>query len=622
MEQKDINQYIDESFEKLVKAGLIKLDSDRYSKEKAEFEEAKEYLSKTNMTYEDKIKVIDDRLTTITSQLTAIEKYGENCEDNAKMYKLVTIDSEITGKQETISACSLSKNAIHLHDGTPQEEVLNDKGESVSYLKKLLADARKFYGENEETKKEEKEQIKELVYKERIKPLVYQTIKECGKIMEEFPHLKEVRLDTNSGYFNLVYPALEKIGFENITNTNRFQEELNYSFPQGDIPSNRQNAASIGREKLLEYIRQRETSIDAQNFNYHTHTSLCGHAEGSIEEYIEKAIEGGIKQLGFSDHTPRVIGNSDPKHEMSMEQFTKDYIDELKKIKKERKDIDIKIGLEAEYYGDFGEQDPRVKSFREKTEPSLDYMILGQHTALERDDNGNIILPGFSRGNNAYAKYPIDYALTVVEAIKSGKFAYVAHPDIFLEERDDVPELEREEFFANAKKATEMICSVAKEYDIPLEVNLGNISAVEFGDKSKTKDGSYAYPVPEFWKVAQEKGCKCLIGMDAHSPEALKEKTSEKIAKNMLKGKGINLDYMKDFEPKGIGREGKGHEKVQEQKGIDVLKSGIEATEHSTRTGEIQYQTKTINEVHKDRQMGEQSHEKTRSYSNNSNVQK
>jgi len=54
----------------------------------------------------------------------------------------------------------------------------------------------------------------------------------------------------------------------------------------------------------------------------------------------------------------------------------------------------------------------------------------------------------------------------------------------------------------------------------------------------------------------------------------------------------------------------------------DVLKSGIEATEISTRTGEIQYQTKTINEVHRDRQMGEQSHEKTRSYSSNSNMQK
>lgn len=41
-----------------------------------------------------------------------------------------------------------------------------------------------------------------------------------------------------------------------------------------------------------------------------------------------------------------------------------------------------------------------------------------------------------------------------------------------------------------------------------------------------------------------------------------------------------------------------------------MLQNGIEATKESTRTGEIQYQTKTINEVHRDRQMGEHSHEK------------
>ncbi len=60
----------------------------------------------------------------------------------------------------------------------------------------------------------------------------------------------------------------------------------------------------------------------------------------------------------------------------------------------------------------------------------------------------------------------------------------------------------------------------------------------------------------------------------------------------------------------------------KETKNKSILDSAIEATEQSTRTGEIQYQTKTINEVHRDRQMGEQSHEKTRSYSSNSNMQK
>ena len=38
--------------------------------------------------------------------------------------------------------------------------------------------------------------------------------------------------------------------------------------------------------------------------NYHTHTSRCGHAGGTDEEYVLAAIEAGWQVLGFSDHMP------------------------------------------------------------------------------------------------------------------------------------------------------------------------------------------------------------------------------------------------------------------------------------------------------------------------------
>ena len=38
--------------------------------------------------------------------------------------------------------------------------------------------------------------------------------------------------------------------------------------------------------------------------NYHTHTTRCHHAEGEDRQYVETAIERGLKILGFSDHTP------------------------------------------------------------------------------------------------------------------------------------------------------------------------------------------------------------------------------------------------------------------------------------------------------------------------------
>ena len=36
--------------------------------------------------------------------------------------------------------------------------------------------------------------------------------------------------------------------------------------------------------------------------NYHTHTARCGHAIGTDEEYVQAAIQAGLKTLGFSDH--------------------------------------------------------------------------------------------------------------------------------------------------------------------------------------------------------------------------------------------------------------------------------------------------------------------------------
>ena len=38
--------------------------------------------------------------------------------------------------------------------------------------------------------------------------------------------------------------------------------------------------------------------------NYHTHTFRCHHAVGTEREYIERAIAGGIKKMGFSEHIP------------------------------------------------------------------------------------------------------------------------------------------------------------------------------------------------------------------------------------------------------------------------------------------------------------------------------
>lgn len=44
--------------------------------------------------------------------------------------------------------------------------------------------------------------------------------------------------------------------------------------------------------------------------DYHMHTPLCRHATGPMQAYVERAIELGLEEIGFSDHNPLPNGLS------------------------------------------------------------------------------------------------------------------------------------------------------------------------------------------------------------------------------------------------------------------------------------------------------------------------
>ncbi|MFW6244880.1 MAG: histidinol-phosphatase [Fibrobacterota bacterium] len=88
--------------------------------------------------------------------------------------------------------------------------------------------------------------------------------------------------------------------------------------------------------------------------DYHVHTSYCGHAEGSITQYVESAICKGIKEIGFADHLGRYYLNRNQRRKhwswgMKDEDIEK-YFNEVSLVRDTYKDqISIKIGLEIDY---------------------------------------------------------------------------------------------------------------------------------------------------------------------------------------------------------------------------------------------------------------------------------
>lgn len=81
--------------------------------------------------------------------------------------------------------------------------------------------------------------------------------------------------------------------------------------------------------------------------DYHLHTVLCKHAEGTPAEFKQSATRAGIPELCFTDHCPEPSGY-DAKHRMAVTQVS-EYRDMVGAIQ-DNSSPDIFCGMEADYF--------------------------------------------------------------------------------------------------------------------------------------------------------------------------------------------------------------------------------------------------------------------------------
>ena len=88
------------------------------------------------------------------------------------------------------------------------------------------------------------------------------------------------------------------------------------------------------------------------DYNYHAHTYRCSHATGTPEEYVLRALQNGIRYMGFSDHIPfRCDDGFEDLHVRVPMADGEAYIQELRQLReKYRGQIELAIGFETEYY--------------------------------------------------------------------------------------------------------------------------------------------------------------------------------------------------------------------------------------------------------------------------------
>ncbi len=74
--------------------------------------------------------------------------------------------------------------------------------------------------------------------------------------------------------------------------------------------------------------------------DYHIHTKLCKHASGEMEEYVESAIQKGLKEIAFTDHIP-LPDNFDIAHRMTENELEL-YLENINKLSDLYPEIEIK----------------------------------------------------------------------------------------------------------------------------------------------------------------------------------------------------------------------------------------------------------------------------------------
>ena len=243
--------------------------------------------------------------------------------------------------------------------------------------------------------------------------------------------------------------------------------------------------------------------------NLHTHTPRCRHACGTEEEYVRCALKAGLQTLGFSDHTPYPFPNG---YYSTFRMFPEELSDYVAAVEDVRRcyagQIQIHLGVEAEYYPKyFKDMVAMVK------DQGIEYMLLGQHMLYDE-------MEGIGTGGaTADAALLRQYCNQTIDAMYTGVFTYFAHPDIMNfvgEEKIYRQEMGR-------------LCRAAKACDIPLEINLLGLFLQR------------QYPNPEFWQIAAEEGCKVVLGVDAHKPEALLDEETERQGRKLAARFGLQI---------------------------------------------------------------------------------
>lgn len=251
--------------------------------------------------------------------------------------------------------------------------------------------------------------------------------------------------------------------------------------------------------------------------DYHIHTTRCGHAEGTMAEYVEKALERGLKEIGFSDHLPL---SPAPEGTWScdwamQETELQDYKNDVLKLRDVYPEITIKLGIEADF---FPEKESIAKTKALLQLCDWDYVIGSVHHVGPWPIDSSLYLTEFEK-RDLYKTYE-EYFSLVIEAAHSGIFDIMGHLDVI-----------KKYGYRPKEDLSSLYIDVAKELKksgMVFEINTSGLRKI----------AKEIYPAPLFVKELVEAKVPVTLGSDSHSPDEVGKDFD--YAVSLLKSLGVD----------------------------------------------------------------------------------
>src|SRR5205085_11820753 len=106
------------------------------------------------------------------------------------------------------------------------------------------------------------------------------------------------------------------------------------------------------RSRLIGAISHSSCSAGAMLTDYHTHTYRCGHAVGTLREYIDAAIARGIGEIGLTDHLWLYFekpAQRNPTYAMPESEYPRHYHEMIALRDEYQGRIRVRVCVEADY---------------------------------------------------------------------------------------------------------------------------------------------------------------------------------------------------------------------------------------------------------------------------------